>query len=114
MVAGSIQQTLLIAVLGMGVVFLFLWILSLMMALITRVADRPERRESAASVAAQTGDRTLAAAASAEAPTTPPWVVLAAAAFLSAEELDATRSAAAWTPAVDPAWPNRPGPISNR
>lgn len=99
--------SVLAAILGMGVVFLFLGILSVLMAAINRVfGDRPVDSQSAGDrkqdggspgsgkKAAQGAD----GSSPAEEGAMPQWVIAAAVAFLMEEDLDFRRSASAWQP----------------
>ena len=81
-------STLVVAVLGMGVVFVFLVFLSAMMAALTANAGRREAEDAPAASAPEP-----AGAGS------PGWIAAATAAYLAAEQ-SATRmpSAAAWRP----------------
>ena len=86
-------STLVVAVLGMGVVFVFLVFLSAMMAALTAASGRRETAQDAPDAAASE----LAGAGS------PGWIAAATAAYLAAER-DAEQavttlpSAAAWRP----------------
>ena len=82
------------ALFGMVVVFLFLWVLSVLMSAIKLILkDRPKREvsppiEVPKGTVATDGDDT-------------DWIVAATAAFLLEEELEAQRSAQAWVPRTD-------------
>ena len=89
--------SILAAILGMAVVFLFLGILSFLMSAIKAIfGERPARERS--TVASQ-----QQGAAAEPADSEADWVIAAAAAYLIDEELDARRSAAAWKPRVQQA-----------
>ena len=96
--------TVLAAILGMTVVFLFLGILSFLMYAIKEFfGDGDERADADGSGGV--------ARSSAERGTDYDWVIAAAAAFVLEEQLDSRRSAAAWVPrpagAAD-SWQNLP------
>lgn len=87
--------SILAAILGMAVVFVFLGILSfLMFAIKTVFGEKPAREGSAARLQQQS---TEAEQAEGDAG----WVIAAAAAYLIEEEGDARRSAAPWKPAAE-------------
>ena len=87
--------SILAAILGMGVVFLFLGILSFLMSAIKTVfGEKPARERSTAASQQQS-------AAAEQADCDAEWVIAAAAAYLIEEELDARRSAAAWKPRAE-------------
>ena len=91
--------SVLAAILGMAVVFLFLGILSfLMYAIKTLFGEKTPRQPEAAEGSAeqQSGSGRHEGEGSQE------WVIAAAAAFLIAEDLDARYSAAAWQPKIGP------------
>lgn len=100
----TFMYTVKVALLGIGVVFVSLWALSMLMSVIKRLFDKdPEKKKrplgGGRSVAAEGSG---AAAGGAGAPTDgeaplPSWVIPAAAAFLMEEELEASRSAEPWT-----------------
>ena len=108
--------SILAAVLGMAVVFIFLGILSFLMYGINRLfgerqpgAGQPGARGHSGGskpAADAAGRQARAGSADGEDSGDRRWVVAAAAAFVLAEQLDLRRSAAAWQPraasAVDP------------
>ena len=87
--------SILAAILGMAVVFVFLGILSfLMFAIKTVFGEKPIRERPAARSRQQS-------AAAEQTEGEAEWVIAAAAAYLIAEEGDARRSAEAWRPAAE-------------
>lgn len=85
--------SLLSAVLGMVIVFTFLWFLSVMMSIIKRSFGEKPQRDASASAPAQ---ETRPARMDAESAIGSDWVIAAVAAFLMEEELDSRRSALSW------------------
>ena len=98
--------SVLAAILGMGVVFVFLGILSVFMAVINRVfGDQPAENQSAGDPkhdgrpgSGNKPDQGADGSIHAEQGVVPRWVIAAAVAFLMEEDLDFQRSAAAWQP----------------
>lgn len=81
------------AVLGMAIVFTFLWLLSVMMSVIKRsFGEKPQRDDSSSASAQEIRPVRMEAHAAAESD----WVIAAVAAFLMEEALDSRRSALAW------------------
>ncbi|TVQ36645.1 MAG: hypothetical protein EA384_13885 [Spirochaetaceae bacterium] len=91
--------SILAAILGMGVVFLFLGILSFLMHAIKVLFGEKPAAQSAGRRIGEDGNRS----GSQHGESPEEWVVAAAAAFLIEEELDSKRSAAAWQPQAGPA-----------
>lgn len=87
--------SILAAILGMTVVFLFLGILSFLMFAIKLVFGEKPIRERPAEWLQQQSAAAEQTEGEAE------WVIAAAAAYLIAEEADARRSAEAWRPAAE-------------
>ena len=85
----EVPSTLVVAVLGMGVVFVFLVFLSAMMAALTAISGRREKAQ----------DTPPAPAGQPAGAGSPGWIAAATAAYLAAEQA-ASRlpSAAAWRP----------------
>jgi len=83
------------AVLGMAIVFSFLWLLSVMMSIIKRsFGEKPQRDDSSSSTASAQEIRPVRMEA--HAATESDWVIAAVAAFLMEEAMDSRRSALAW------------------
>lgn len=91
-----------VAILGLGVVFLSLWALSILMSLIKRIFDREETKSGTGGKGVKTGsagDRGVASTGSTASPTDegiPPWVISGVVAYLTEEELEVSRSAEPW------------------
>lgn len=83
-----VPSPLLVAVLGMGVVFVFLVFLSVMMAVLTAVASRPHYQ------AAEPKPNSISSG-----PGSPYWIAAATAAFLTTDQdVNHLPSGAAWRP----------------
>ena len=88
----TMMYTVKVAILGLGVVFLSLWALSILMSLIKKAFD-PERSKIAA------GDKNADLSAAQESDVdgeVPPWVISGVVAYLIEEELEVSRSAEPW------------------
>ena len=117
----TITYTLVATLLGMGVVFLSLWVLSLIISVIKALFGeksnngKPSRTHETDDAGSNDGARATRGAVKGRKPKghpkpdeggAPDWVIAAASAYVLEETLDAHRSAAAWTPqptrSVDP------------
>lgn len=91
----TFMYTVKVALLGIGVVFVSLWALSLLMSLIKRLfageSEMGPRREPAAPPVASQEEKADSFGA------LPPWVIAGSVAFLIEEELEDSRSAVPWT-----------------
>jgi len=103
------RYSILVAVLGMSIVFSALVLLSLMMVAIKGVFG--ERTTSGAGARQRSEARVVQGNTPTQTGETERWLVAAAVAFLSEEALESHRSAEAWRPAqgesIDP-WVNLP------
>lgn len=101
----TIAYTLVVTVLGIVVVFLALWLISLMIVALTRIVDG-----KAQSAEDKPTDKTASERKSRRVPTAasavPTWVIAAATAYVLEESRDVPRSAEPWAPSardsVDP------------
>jgi len=98
----SFSYTVITAILGMSVVFVFLWVLSLLMSGIKLAfGEKPQKNGSAGNAAItadiRTGPRTGGSTVLSETGV-PGWVLAAVATYLIEEELESQRSAEAWAP----------------
>lgn len=96
------NYVLISALLGMGVVFIFLWVLSLIMSWIKLLfGEKPQKGlgTPVAETAAVASSTNIAAGTSnGKDESVPVWVFAAVAAYLIEEELESQRSAESWAP----------------
>ncbi len=103
-----LSYSVVVAILGMAVVFGFLWFLSVLMSTIKAMfGERPQRDDPERAESPSTPKRPATESVDG----VPQWVLAAVAAYVIEEELDAQRSAEAWIPdpsAFPDAWTAAP------
>jgi len=94
----TFSYTVITAILGMSVVFVFLWVLSLLMSGIKLAfGEKPQKNGAVGSTIVGADARTSGSTLPSKAGV-PGWVLAAVATYLIEEELESQRSAEAWAP----------------